>query len=201
MKKDNDPQHFLNHNKAESRSPSDTGVSSSPDDEASTSHTAQAPAFVTIQRGSSILTDLLRALLIIISVVVIAGLVLVLLPQPAVDKMAEYLQSRHETEQPEKFALLYLGDEITNNEFQVRGVIRNITTAPIEKLDAAIRFIAHDGSVSQTAVVRMNKDIIGPGEIAQFELVYPDYKMEFASYAVEFKLRQGTVVPYKDMRE
>ena len=46
----------------------------------------------------------------------------------------------------------------------------------------------------------MNKDIIGPGEIAQFELVYPNYKMEFARYAVEFKLRNGDVVPYKDMR-
>ncbi len=46
----------------------------------------------------------------------------------------------------------------------------------------------------------MSKEIISPGEIAQFALVYPDYKQEFGSYSVEFKLRQGTVLPYKDMR-
>ena len=199
MKKDNDPRHFPDQDTAESQPADDTAVSASSDAAASIPYTSQAPSFATVQRRSSILTDFLRALLIILSAATLAGFVLVLLPQSTVDTMAQFLQSRHETSQPEKFALLYLGDEITNNELQVRGVIRNISTAPIEQLDAAIRFFSHDGSISETAVVRMNKDIIGPGEIAQFELVYPNYKMEFARYAVEFKLRNGDVVPYKDM--
>jgi hypothetical protein len=46
----------------------------------------------------------------------------------------------------------------------------------------------------------MNKEKIAPDEIARFDLSYPDYKMEFASYAVEFVLRRGDPVPYKDMR-
>jgi hypothetical protein len=46
----------------------------------------------------------------------------------------------------------------------------------------------------------MSKETIDPGAIAQFELVYPKYEAEFGSYSVEFKLRQGAVVPYKDMR-
>jgi hypothetical protein len=49
-------------------------------------------------------------------------------------------------------------------------------------------------------VVRMNKETIAPDEVAQFELVYPNYKGDFASYSVEFKLRQGPLVRYKDMR-
>jgi hypothetical protein len=158
-----------------------------------------APAFVTFQKRPWMLADLLRALLIILSLVVAAGFMLILLPQPTVDKMTQDLQSRHGALE-EKIAFLYLGDEVKDGEFQVRGVVRNITDAPIEQLDAAIRFFSHDGSVLETAVVRMNKETIAPDEIAQFELVYPNYKMEFASYAVEFKLRQGPVVPYKDMR-
>jgi hypothetical protein len=47
----------------------------------------------------------------------------------------------------------------------------------------------------------MNKKTIAPGGLGQFELIYPNYKMEFASYAIEFKLRQGDIVSYKDMRE
>ena len=52
----------------------------------------------------------------------------------------------------------------------------------------------------ETTVVRMSKETIAPDEVAQFELVYPNYRSEFASYSVEFKLRQGAIVRYKDMR-
>jgi len=54
--------------------------------------------------------------------------------------------------------------------------------------------------VLETAIVRLDKEIIAPDEVAQFNLVYPDYKSEFAGYSVAFKLRQGPFVPYKDMR-
>ena len=101
---------------------------------------------------------------------------------------------------PEKIAFLYLGDEVKGTEFQIRGVVRNISPVPIEQLDAAVRFYAHDGTILETTVVRMSKETIAPDEIAQFELVYPNYRMEFAKYSVEFKLREGALVPYKDMR-
>ncbi len=145
-------------------------------------------------------TDILRALLILLSLVVAAGFILILLPQSAVDEMAQDLHSRRRASHTETIAFLYLGDEIQGDEFRIRGVVRNITAAPIEKLDAAIRLYSHDGSLIETAIVRMNKEIIAPDEIAQFDLVYPNYRSEFASYSVEFKLRQGALVPYKDMR-
>jgi hypothetical protein len=160
----------------------------------------QAPAFVTLQSRPWVLGDLFRALLIILSLVIAAGFVLILLPQPAIDRMAQDLQSRHAGPQQYRIGLLYLGDTIQNDEFKIRGVVRNISADPIDQLDAAVRFYAHDGSILQTTIVRMNKETIAPDEIAQFELVYPDYKMEFASYAVEFKLRDGALIPYKDMR-
>ncbi len=159
-----------------------------------------ASAFAAPQRRPWVLADLFRALLIILSLVVAAGFALILLPQPTVDKMAQDLRARNKGSQQEKIAFLYLGDQIENDEFRVRGVVRNITTAPLEQLDAAVRFFSHDGNILETTVVRMNKDTIAPDETAQFELVYPNYKMQFASYAVEFKLRQGDLVPYKDMR-
>lgn len=160
----------------------------------------ESPAFVTIQRKPWLLTDLLRVLLVILSLVVAAGFILIILPQPTVDKMTSDLQARRVTSQQEKVALLYLGDEIKGNEFHVRGVVRNISTDALEKLDAAVRIYAHDGNVLETAIVRMNKDTIAPDEIAQFELVYPDYKNDIMKYSAEFKLRDGALVPYKDMR-
>jgi len=175
-----------------SQPPEDAGAEPSP--------VPHAPAFATPQRRPWVLADLFRALLIILSMIVAAGFVLILLPQPTIDKMAQDLRARDRGSQQEKIAFLYLGDQIENNEFRVRGVIRNITTTPIDQLDAAVRFFSHDGNVLETTVVRMNKETIAPDETAQFELVYPDYKMQFASYAVEFKLRQGDLVPYKDMR-
>ena len=97
-------------------------------------------------------------------------------------------------------AFLYLGHEIQNDEFHIRGVVRNITTEPIEKLDAVVRLYSHNRELLETDIVRMDKETIEPDEVAQFELVYPNYQSEFSSYSVEFKLRQGAFVPYKDMR-
>jgi hypothetical protein len=160
----------------------------------------QAPAFETLHRRPWMLIDLVRALLIFLSLVVAGGFVLILLPHSTMDQMARGLQSRRSAPRQEWIAFLYLGDEILNNEFHVRGVVRNITTAPIEQMDAAVRFYAHDGTVLETAIVRMNKETIDPDGIAQFDLVYPNYKSQFGSYSVEFKLREGPLVPYKDMR-
>jgi hypothetical protein len=70
----------------------------------------------------------------------------------------------------------------------------------MEKLDAAVRLYAHNGNILETTIIRMNKETIAPDEVAQFELVYPNYKDELMKYAVEFKLRDGGLVPYKDMR-
>ena len=160
----------------------------------------EAPKFTTFQKRSGMAKDLARALLIALSLVVAAALVLVLLPQPTVDKVAQHLESRHQTAQPEKIAFLYLGDEIVNSQFHIRGAVRNITASPIEQLDAVVRFYTQDRSLLETTIVRMDKETIGPNEIAQFELVYPNDRLEFAGYSTEFKLRQGEFVPYKDLR-
>jgi cbb3-type cytochrome oxidase subunit 3 len=162
---------------------------------------ARAPAFEMLQRRPWMITDLLRALLILLSLVVAAGFILILLPQATVDKMAGEIQARRGAAQPEQIALLYLGDELINNEFHVRGVVRNITTAPIERLDVAIRFFSHDGTILETAIVRLNKERTEPDQVAQFEVVYPNYRSEFGSYSVEFKYREGALVPYKDLRQ
>ncbi len=161
---------------------------------------SRAPAFTTVQKRPWALADLFRALLILLSLVVALGFVMILLPQPAVDEMAMDLRSRYGVPLRERVALLYLGDTVQNSEFRIRGVVRNITAEPLEKLDAAIRFYAHDGTILQTTIVRMSKESIAPDEIAQFNVAYPDYQREFASYAVEFKLRQGDLVHYKDVR-
>lgn len=161
---------------------------------------AGAPEFATIQKKPWMLADLLRGLLILLSLVAAGVLALILLPQPALDSVVQDLQARHQVDNPEKIAFLYLGDEIANNQMYIRGVVRNITALPIENLDAIVRFYGHDRILLETTLVRMSKAVIGPGEIAQFALVYPNYRNEFASYSIEFKLRQGLIVPYKDMR-
>jgi len=158
------------------------------------------PAFEILQGRPLILVDLLRALLIAASLALAAALVLVALPQSSIEGLAKRLLARHGASQPEQIAFLYLGDDLKDKDFRIRGVIRNISTAPIEQLDASIRLYAHDRSILETTVVRMSKETIDPGEIAQFELVYPDYRQDFGSYSVEFKLRKGDVLPYKDMR-
>lgn len=199
-KRTKEPLPLLHLDKTGHPSQADSLASSAPEDSAGPPSPPKTPAFATLQGRPWIITDLLRALLILLSLVVAAGFILILLPQPAVDRMAKDLQSRRGASQQEIIAFLYMGDEIKNNEFHIRGVVRNITTEPIEQLDAAVRLYSHDGSILETAVVRMSKEIIAPDEIAQFELVYPNYQSEFGSYSVEFKLRQGAFVHYKDMR-
>jgi hypothetical protein len=165
------------------------------------SQSAGTPAFGTMEKRPWMLADLFRVLLILLSLVVAAGFVLILLPQPSVDKIAQNFESRKSGGRQEKIAFLYLGDEIANNELHIRGVVRNITTAPIEQLDAAVRLYATDRTtLLETTITRMNKETIAPDEIAQFELIYPNYRSEFGSYSVDFKLRQGDPMPYKDMR-
>jgi hypothetical protein len=155
----------------------------------------------TLQSRPSAGMDLLRVALVILTFVVAAGFILILLPQRSVDTMSEGLQARSGAAQKQELiALLYLGDEVKDKEFHIRGVIRNITTQPIEKLDASIRLYGSDGNLLETAIVRMDKETFAPDETAQFDLVYLNYSMQFSRYAVDFKLRQGDLVPYKDMR-
>jgi hypothetical protein len=188
---------MLNLEKEQSASPAEpTGALPPSDDSA-----PRGPAFLTLQKRPWAAADLFRAFLIILSLLVAAGFVLVLLPQPTVDRFAKDLRSRYGPAQQDGIALLYLGDEVKDNEFHVRGVIRNITNAPIEHLDAAIRFFSLSGAVAETVLVRMDKEIIASDVVAQFHLVYPNYKMEFSRYAVEFKLRDGALIPYKDLRD
>ena len=212
MKKEKGPLLLLNLDKSSQpetvHKPDSTipsGAESAPADSIASSDPVPArppdvPEFATLQKRPWLLTDLLRAFLIVLSLVVALGLILILLPQSAIDRMSKGLQSRHATARLERIALLYLGDEAINNAFHIRGVVRNITTAPIEQLDAAIRLYGHDGTILETTVVRMNKETVAPDEVAQFELVYPNYKMEFSKYSVEFKLREGGIVSYTDMR-
>jgi hypothetical protein len=190
----------LDPDKSQPLSPDKQASAADSSDVAASSQAVEAPVFATLQRRPWMLIDLLRVLLIVLSLAVAGVLALVLLPQPAVDGLVRNLQARHEGANPEPIAFLYLGDEIANNELHIRGVVRNITAVPIEQLDAIVRFYAYDRSLLETTIVRMSKDIIDPGEIAQFELVYPNYQMEFTGYSAEFKLRQGALVPYKDMR-
>jgi hypothetical protein len=160
----------------------------------------QVPAFKTYPQQSRTLSDLFRAFLIVLTLVVAAGFVLILLSQSTIDKIAKDFRSQNGAAQPEKIALLFLGDELKDNEFQIRAVVRNITNAPIEQLDAAVRLYSNAGRIMETVVVRMDKEIITPDETSQFRLVYPNYKTEFSRYAVEFKLRQGAPIAYKDLR-
>jgi hypothetical protein len=178
------------------RPPAQAGPAESADKEG-----AAAPAFEILPAGPRLWGDLLRALIVILRVAAAAGLALVFLPQRSIDGIAERLRARHGAAQPEKIAFLYLGDELSGDVFRIRGAVRNIAPTPIEQLDASIRLYAPDRTVLETVVVRMDKEVIAPGEVARFELVYPVYKMEFGSYSVEFKLRQGPRVPYRDMRK
>jgi hypothetical protein len=155
----------------------------------------------TLQARPSLALEMVRAALIILALVVAAGFILIVLPQRTVDSMSGELQARSGvTPKQEMIALLYLGDEVREKEFIVRGVVRNITTQPIEKLDASIRLYASDGTLLETAIVRMDKESFAPDETAEFHLLYPNYSMQFSSYAVDFKLRQGDLVAYKDLR-
>jgi len=86
-----------------------------------------------------------------------------------------------------------------DNQIHIRGAVRNITAAPIEQLDAVVRFYAQDRSLLETIIVRMDREIIGPNEIARFELVYPNDRMGFAAIQPS-STAPGAKVPYSDWR-
>jgi hypothetical protein len=186
---DNDNRNSLNELKSNERS-------SHPDafDELA------APTFVTLEKRHWVLGDVVRVILILLGLAVAGALTIVILPQPMTDRIIRKLEARHSASNPEQIGFLYLGDETAGNEFRVRGVVRNIAARPIDQLDAIIRLYSNNRTLLETAVVRMSRETIDPGAIAQFELVYPEYSSAFGSYSVEFKLRQGSVMPYKDMR-
>ncbi len=162
---------------------------------------AAVPDFRTFERQSSLTADFLRSLIIGFAGLTVAALALLALPQSTFDRMADSLRYRNAKQtQQEMLAFLYLGDEVKGNEFHIRGVVRNITTKPIEELDASIRLYAPDRTLLETAVVRMDIDHIEPDATANFHLSYPDYHGQFGSYSVDFKLRRGDPVPFKDMR-
>ena len=144
--------------------------------------------------------DIGRVLILIAGVVALSGVTLVILPQSAVDTIAARLESRHGVNEHEKIALLYLADEFAGGTFRIRGVIRNITSAPMEKIDATVRLYDAGRALLETVVVRLDKDILAPNDFARLELTIPGHTEGFAGYAVEFKLREGGVLPYKDMR-
>jgi len=113
--------------------------------------------------------------------------------------MAARLESRGGDEY-EKIALIYLADEFTDEAFRIRGVIRNIADDPAERIDAVVRLYNNGRALLETVVVRLDKEIIAPNDFARLELKVPGDNKEFAGYAVEFKLREGGIIPYKDMR-
>lgn len=169
-------------------------------DSISVEFSSRKPTFATLRGTPGMPADFLRAFLIILSIAVATGFLLILLPQRTIDQMAQNLQSRHGVARTERIALLYLGDETKEGTLRIRGVVRNITASPIEQLDAAIRFYARNGNLLETILVRMDKETIAPDEIARLELVVPNHTMQYTGYALEFKLRQGETVAYKDMR-
>jgi len=144
--------------------------------------------------------DLCRAVILIAGVVALMGVVLVLLPQKSIDKMAARLESRHGGAEYEKIALIYLADEFTDGAFRIRGVIRNIAADPAERIDAVVRLYNNGRTLLETVVVRLDKEIIAPNDFARLEMTVPGYDEGFAGYAVEFKLREGGILPYKDLR-
>ncbi len=159
------------------------------------------PLFQSLQPQTSVAADIIRGALILLAFAVTLSLVTVCLPQGAFDKVAETMRIRKSEPPPqEKIALLYLGDEARGTEFHIRGVVRNIIEAPVEQLDAVIRLYAPDRTLLETAVVRMDSELIPPDAVATFHLTYPEYHKQFGSFSLDFKQRQGDLVPYKDLR-
>ncbi len=155
----------------------------------------------TLNRKPSVAFDLFRVLLIPAGLLVAAALILVSLSQSTADRIIGQLQSNFGGSKQAEVAFLYLGHQIQGGRFHIRGVVQNITPDPIEQLDAMIRLYAPNRELLETAIVRMDREMIASDDIARFELVYPDSGSRFSSYSVEFKLRSGKVVPYLDMRE
>jgi hypothetical protein len=142
-----------------------------------------------------------RGILVALALVVAAGFVLICLPQSTLDKIVRTLQASKAAELPsEKIALLYLGDDFRGKEFHIRGIVRNISADPLEKVDATIRLYSVENYLLETILVRADAESITPDGTAEFHLVYPDYKGQFGSYSVDFKFRGGEPLPYKDRR-
>ena len=159
-------------------------------------------SILALQRRSPVTLDVLRGVLIMAAIAAAAALVLVLLPQSTVDRMAVSLQPRNAPgPPPEKIAFLYLGDEVKDNQFHIRGVVRNISAQPIEQLQATVRLYAPDRTLLETQVVRMDSETVFPNATASFHLSFSEYRGQFGSYSLDFKLAQGDAVPYKDARE
>jgi hypothetical protein len=144
---------------------------------------------------------LLRGILLAAALAVAGGFLLVLLPEPAFEGILRLFAARAAPPQPaEKISFLYLGDAVLGSDLHIRGAIRNITATPVGSLDAAIRLYGHDRTLLETTVVRMDSEAIAPDAVATFHLTYPDYKGQFGSYSVDFKLRSGEPIYYKDVR-
>jgi hypothetical protein len=159
-------------------------------------------SILALQRRSPVTLDILRGALIMAAIVVVAALLLVLMPQSTVDRMGVALQPRNAPgPPPEKLAFLYLGDEVKDNQFHIRGVVRNISAQPIEQLQATVRLYAPDRTLLETQVVRMDSETVFPNATASFHLSFSEYRGQFGSYSLDFKLAQGDAVPYKDVRE
>jgi hypothetical protein len=142
-----------------------------------------------------------RAGLVFLALIVAIGFVLILLPQSMMEKMVQTVRATKAADLPsEKIALLYLGDELKGDEFHIRGVVRNISSEPVQKLDATVRLYSADNTLLETVVVRMHLDVIPPDATSEFHLSYPKFNGQFTSYSVDFKLRQGDHVSYKDRR-
>ena len=50
------------------------------------------------------------------------------------------------------------------------------------------------------AIVPLDTELIPPDATSNFSLIYPNYTEQILRYSVGFKLRNGELVPYKDMR-
>ncbi len=163
---------------------------------------AASYSFLTLQARNPVLMDILRGALIMLAIIATGAIVLTALPQPAVDRIAAALRPRNAPgPPPEKIAFLYLGDEVKDNQFHIRGVVRNISNQPIEQLEATVRIYAPDHTLLENQVVRMDSETIFPNATASFHLSFPDYHGQFGSYSLDFKLAQGDPVLYKDMRD
>jgi len=142
-----------------------------------------------------------RAALVLLACLVAFGFVVLILPEKAVVQVIQSLQAIKAADRPEdRIALIYLGDEIKAREFHIRGVIRNLADGALEGLDATIRLYSPEGQLLETVVVRTDPETIAPDAVANLHLVYPDYRGQFGSYSVDFKLRSGEPVSYKDRR-
>jgi hypothetical protein len=163
-----------------------------------------APAallFTTSRSAPGAWTDLARALLLLLGVVVAAALLLALLPDRTFEGMTRALHSRHARGAQERIALLYLGNASAADAFRIRAVVRNISTAPIDGLDAAIRLYAHDGTLCETVIARTDRETVPPGELARLEVALVGERPEIGAYSVQFKLRGGEALATRDLRK